>query len=138
VSGGLGLTDLTFGDFNEDGDVDIALAGLVKILLGNGDGTFAAPIENASGGSTVEVGDFDNDGTQDLVTGTQNSASIFIGNGDGTFAPAVSYPAGSGYTAAIVGDFDGNGDQDIADVQCVRPECFSAKRQRQRHVRFAG
>jgi hypothetical protein len=57
------------GDFDADGNLDLASAG--GIVLGNGDGTFRAP-GNASlnylpGGSSAAIGGFNSDGRPDLI-----------------------------------------------------------------------
>src|SRR5207245_1554043 len=62
------------GDFNGDGVTDLAVAaGGIKILLGNGDGTFQPPVSYTSDFNTtgisqsVAVGDFNGDGVPDLA-----------------------------------------------------------------------
>ena len=52
----------------------------VSILLGNGDGTFAAPVDYAVGSNpqSVAVGDFNADGKADIVTANNGSNSISI------------------------------------------------------------
>ena len=78
----------------------------VSVLLGNGDGTFAAKADYATGAGprSVAVGDFNGDGKLDLATanGMANSVSVLLGNGDGTFQAKVDLrdrPA----TAAVLG-----------------------------------
>ncbi len=61
------------GDFNGDGKFDLAVAnyndGTVSILLGNGNGTFAAKTDYSAGtpSQSVAVGDFNGDGKADLA-----------------------------------------------------------------------
>jgi hypothetical protein len=114
------------GDFNGDDKVDLVTtswlgptANTVSVLLGNGDGTFQAPVEFATGQYpfAVAVGDFNGDGKLDLVTTSADSlltVSVLLGNGDGTFQQFVDYPAGLGTNWVAVGDFNGDGKLDLA------------------------
>jgi hypothetical protein len=112
------------GDFNGDGILDIISTGnnspgSVSVLLGNGDGTFAArPIVSPAGTyypSALAVGDFNNDGKLDLVAAIETNGGfaveIILGNGDGTFqAPTIILQTNGSinYLQAVDINRDGN------------------------------
>ena len=89
------------GDFNRDNNQDIAIAlangtnGLLEILLGNGDGTFRAPLLfavppplSSVGGGTLVSGDFNRDGRADIglpIIGANPGLAVLL-NSTGTTA----------------------------------------------------
>jgi hypothetical protein len=110
------------GDFNGDGIPDLAVgdhssSGGVKILLGNGDGTFRPAVSYPAGVNpfSIAVGDFNGDGKADLVVADDSTPnlSVLLGNGDGTFHAPVPYTAGANGTFLAVGDFNGDGNADL-------------------------
>lgn len=126
------------GDFDGDGDGDIALLGgvgwrTIPIALSNRNGTFAQtnslvsnfPNWSQTAGARAVLGDFDGDGDTDIaLSGAAGWATIPVAfsQGDGTFSvtnnPVADFPTwatGSGVKLAA-GDFDGDGDADIAAV----------------------
>jgi Bacterial Ig-like domain (group 3)/FG-GAP-like repeat len=109
----------TVADFNKDGKLDLACLGetsasqaQIGISLGNGDGTFAAPvILNAGGGDAIRsagigAADFNGDGKVDLaLLDAEDFSGIFYGNGDGTFTSVPSN--GNSYPKDLINLFAG-------------------------------
>jgi Flp pilus assembly secretin CpaC len=107
------------------GEIDLAVANqtgdTVSILLGNGDGTFAAHVDYpaGSGPTALATADFNGDGKPDLAVAdfTGSTVSILLGNGDGTFQAPLTFPAGSGPVAIAAGVFNNvSGHEDLAVV----------------------
>ena len=137
------LNSLTFGDFNGDGKLDIAVVPNSRVggysvydtsyvLLGNGDGTFQSPITiNLSVDAYITTerlaaGDFNHDGKMDLFVAMDSRSPcwgveyvVLLGNGNGTFTPQ---PAGcTGNTSywnatpvyPVVADLNADGNPDV-------------------------
>jgi hypothetical protein len=111
------------GDFNEDGDMDLAIhtTNGYAIRLGNGNGTFANAVlfdtnnPGAGGERAIVSGDFNNDGNLDLAGSRPGSdaVSVILGNGNGTFdAPEIM--TDSGYPRTLLAaEFDGDNFDDL-------------------------
>jgi uncharacterized protein (TIGR03437 family) len=85
---GDGIPDLVVNTYGATTDTDD-----IYVLLGDGDGTFSAPVFRANATSPViTLGDFNGDGKLDLAVATPGSTtlSVYLGKGDGTFPNIVA------------------------------------------------
>lgn len=112
------------GDFNEDGNQDLAVANSddneVGILLGAGDGSFGTPtvyaLPSNAKPTVIAADDFDGDGHTDLAVALSGPGlvAVALGNGDGTFKPYDSYSSDSNPRAIFSGDFNRDAIIDLA------------------------
>ena len=120
--------DGELGDLNGDGKPDLAVANNgssnISVLLGNGDGTFAAKTDYDVGQPAYGVvfTDLNSDGKLDIVAETSFSStqnvSVLLGNGNGTFQTRVDY-AFSGLAqpnSILASDFNNDTKPDIVVV----------------------
>jgi hypothetical protein len=107
------------GDFDGDGDVDVASANSgfpnneVAVILNDGTGRYGSPIDTAITHFPLDLAgsDFDEDGATDLAVATLSSTLVLLADGDGTFT--VVSLSGQADTVACA-DFDGDGNADVA------------------------
>src|SRR6202453_583483 len=138
TTGGPGVVGVAAGDFNHDGNIDLAFSNqnavTVDVYLGHGDGTFSYGSSYAAvyGANNLVSTDLDGDGAADIFLGTyagngfaadQTSAGMFqsfLGRGDGTFAAAPAYiplcPGATGINFFDVADFDGDTKPDMVTI----------------------
>ena len=81
---------MAWGDYDNDGDLDLYLAnnGANKLFGNEGDGSFSdqtsALLGDSGNGTGVAWGDYDNDGDLDLVVANRGGNNfLYAGNGDG-------------------------------------------------------
>jgi hypothetical protein len=125
---GIGGT-ITIADVNKDGRPDLVLGGAspegqIAVLLGNGDGTFAAPLisqltpsgpDHATINSVIGVADFNGDGAVDLAASDElnNAVYILLGNNSGSFTLKTSLFNGSTPAKVLTADLNGDGHIDL-------------------------
>ncbi|MEH1804674.1 FG-GAP-like repeat-containing protein [Nostoc sp.] len=110
---------VTEGDFNADGNLDLAVANYgdntVSVLLGDGAGGFvtATNISVGTKPTSVTEGDFNGDGKLDLAVANfgDNTVSVLLTGGFGT---TTKISVGSKPYSVIEGDFNGDGNLDLA------------------------
>jgi hypothetical protein len=125
----IGATDnVVLADINNDRKLDIVIPdtfGDVFTFYGKGNGTFTAgpgyPLQaqNNAGNYLVAVGDFNGDGTLDLLdTNGFNTNTVSLGRGDGTFQTNQLYASISNFSSSNIAtaDFNGDGFPDVALV----------------------
>ncbi|HYC87570.1 MAG TPA: FG-GAP-like repeat-containing protein [Thermoanaerobaculia bacterium] len=105
------------GDVNGDGKQDVVMmvydtgtAVPSRTYLGNGDGTFAAPVEFALGRNGAPMlADVTGDGVLDLIGSGSYESTLSRGLNDGTFAAPATLP----FLVHHIGDVSGDGRADL-------------------------
>jgi len=120
---------LCVGDFNGDGIVDVAFAGIgstgtnvaVTVALGTGNGRFTLEKDFTAASDSfrptgIAAADLNHDGKVDLVVTyeafTAGAVVVLFGKGDGPFSPGANYKVGG--AGVVVADLNGDGIPDIA------------------------
>lgn len=118
-------SDVTAGDFDADGDIDLAVTigyggstnySVAQILTNNGSGAFTSThFQTGYGPNCIVNGDLNGDGTLDLFTANYLSASFtsLFNDGNGVFSP-LTHIAQPYARAVNCADIDSDGDLDFA------------------------
>src|ERR1035437_8424973 len=135
---GSSLTQVATADFNHDGKLDMVVTvshfgfgifagsapdASTEVFLGNGDGTFQAPlpVRSACCVTAIAVADFNGDGHPDVAVLLHNTGPgavsdqmlTYLGTGAGTFAAPLASAAGVYPAARAGGDFKRDGKLDV-------------------------
>jgi len=118
-------------DYDKDGDMDILLTGfnsnnipVSRLYRNNGDNTFTEQTGislNGVANSSVDWGDYDNDGDLDIILSGESGTSIveyitclYRNNGNGTFSELTSAVLKGVHSGSVAwGDYDSDGLSDI-------------------------
>lgn len=125
------VSDVATGDFNGDGEADLAVASGpapggfttqgINILISQGDGSFQKTVTLDPGGQgyfSVYTGDFNGDGDLDLYSYQYNpfGRKVFLGDGLGTFGAGINQGSAispGARNSIAVGDLNGDASMDI-------------------------
>jgi hypothetical protein len=134
--------DVVVGDLNADGKLDLSVTtattrisgyytgyyggsypiytsvGHLKVLLGNGDGSFTSGQTKDLGDGrffSAALGDLDGDGELDaaLSNWDGNEISVLLGNGDGTFGEPQGWAVGPAAQQVDIADLNADGKLDL-------------------------
>lgn len=116
-------TDMIAGDLDQDGDQDLVVSSegnSVRVLVNNGDGTFASPVFEFIPPSVhaVAIADINNDNAPDIIAIASNSnkLSVLYGTAGTGFLTPVAFDTPNAPSDVQVADMDNDGDLDMVVV----------------------
>lgn len=126
---GLWLSDADWGDFDQDGDLDIIMVGyglagatgdgFMRLYRNDGNSIFTEVVTGMPGvgNGSVRFADLDGDGDLDVILCGQNVSNVDITkvfiNTDGVFTDSGAILPSRVSSSIDVGDYDNDGDLDI-------------------------
>jgi|SRR3989338_1780109 len=116
----IGISSVKTADFNEDGNLDIAVVHnkdrTIFILSGDGAGNLliskTLPIGFDS--RSLSVADLNKDDKDDLIAGSQSGISVYLGDGNNNFMSKPMFSLGSLQASMAVADFNADGNLDLS------------------------
>ncbi len=111
-------------DFDGDGLLDLAVGQGppgIELQKGKGDGTFVLPkfpVANLGCVEYIAIGDFNNDGKDDLAPTCIDDGTAYVGlsTGKGAYTRIVTFPFSAGTESTAAGDLNSDGIDDLAMV----------------------
>lgn len=128
-----GVDELELVDFDADGVMDIVTVsgtrprGLITVFFGDGAGGYPSPGEYATlpFGSTLAIGDFDEDRHLDVAAGSHSARGLCVHRGTATGALAAPRCHGLAYVAFMTAaDLDGDTHTDLVTSDSIDLSVF--------------
>ena len=113
-------------DLNRDGITDVVHnerdgSSRIVVSIGNGDGTFRAPIVSTTEGAPIAVGDLNGDRFIDVVARSGSRIVVLPGTGTGALGSARTITDDFGPQFAAVADMNNDGFRDVVLDALVMP-----------------
>jgi hypothetical protein len=114
--------DVEVVDFNADTKPDLVARAdyIVMTALGNGNGTFQAPVQYvtdsppySAGLASIDVAKLDGNSTYDIISTANGYYTVLLGNPNGTFTALPSVQGAPENDSIAIGDYDGDTVTDV-------------------------